>query len=50
MKRHKWIMPDANPETLVERGLTEMVYEKVDAKTQSAEDNNTASEIRHIMS
>ena len=35
----EWIRPDAKPEDLVERAMTEMVYEKVEYKPQNAEDN-----------
>jgi hypothetical protein len=31
----EWIRPDAKPEELVEHALTEMVYEKVEAKPES---------------
>ena len=31
----EWIRPDAKPEDLVEHALTEMVYEKVEAKPES---------------
>ena len=31
----EWIRPDGKPEELVERALTEMVYEKVEAKPES---------------
>ena len=31
----EWIRPDAKPEELVEKALTEMVYEKVEAKPES---------------
>ena len=33
----EWIRPDAKPEELVERALTEMVYEKVEAKPESTD-------------
>lgn len=34
---NEWIRPDAKPEELVERALTEMVYEKVEAKPESTD-------------
>lgn len=35
----EWIRPDTKPEDLVERALTEMVYEKVEAKPESTAAN-----------
>lgn len=34
---NEWIRPDAKPEELVEHALTEMVYEKVEAKPESTD-------------
>lgn len=34
---NEWIRPDAKPEELVERALTEMVYEKIEAKPESTD-------------
>ena len=35
----EWIRPDAKPEELVDAALTEMVYEKVESKPRSADEN-----------
>ena len=35
----EWIRPDAKPEELVDAALTEMVYEKVESKPGSADEN-----------
>ena len=34
---NEWIRPDAKPEELVERALTEMVYEKIEVKPESTD-------------
>ena len=35
----EWIRPDVKPEDMVERALTEMIYEKVEAKPESTDMN-----------
>ena len=35
----EWIRPDTKPEELVDAALTEMVYEKVESKPRSADEN-----------